>query len=246
MKNPARMSGDAMSGMCLRAMLLKVHLWVGMVAALFLFALGLSGALLTFEEIIDPALNARAWYVKPQGTPLKLTQITHAIRQAFPQSMVEELVLAQKPDDTVKIIVLQSNGRDVGILVNPYTGEMVGRSDLLFALTGIAIGFEDQVNRWAFAESHMQPAPWLSRKPPAAGVRPLSPDELLAKAESIAPGARPIVLEFGDSPNDPALVIMKFPEDHLGRTHVILDRYTGDVLRFDNTRALPIALKYAR
>lgn len=307
----------------LRAALLKVHLWVGMPAALFLFALGLSGALLTFEEIIDPALNARAWYVKPQGTPLKLTQITQAIRQAFPQSMVEELVLAQKPDDTVKIIVLQSNGRDVGILVNPYTGEMVGRSDqlfrpmlairefhthllirrrsghmiltiaaccllglavtgivlwwprkilklrggpshnvvfdlhqmlglwssacvLLFALTGIAIGFEDQVNRWAFAESHMQPAPWPSPKSPAAGVRPLSPDELLAKAESIAPGARPIVLEFGDSPNDPALVIMKFPEDHLGRTHVILDRYTGDVLRFDNTRAMPVALKYAR
>ena len=45
---------------------------VGMAAALFLFALGLSGALLTFEDVIDPALNARAWYVKPQGTPLKL------------------------------------------------------------------------------------------------------------------------------------------------------------------------------
>ena len=83
---------------------------------------------------------------------------------------------------------------------------------LLFALTGIAIEFEDQVNRWAFAVSHMQPAPWPSPKPPAAGVPPLSPDELLAKAESIAPGARPIVLDFGDSPNDPALVIMKFPK----------------------------------
>jgi len=99
-----------MTGMGLRAMLLKVHLWVGMVAALFLFALGLSGALLTFEDIIDPALNASAWYVKPQGTPLKLTQITQAIRQAFPQSTLEELVLPQKPDDTVKIVALQSNG----------------------------------------------------------------------------------------------------------------------------------------
>jgi hypothetical protein len=103
---------------------------------------------------------------------------------------------------------------------------------LQFALTGIAIGFEDQVNDWGFAVSHMQPAPWPMPKPPAAGVPPLSPDELLAKAASIAPGARPIVLDFGDSPNDPVLVIMKFPEDHLGRTHVILDRYTGDVLRF--------------
>jgi uncharacterized iron-regulated membrane protein len=52
--------------------------------------------------------------------------------RAFPQSTVEELVLAQKPNDTVKIIVLQSNGPDVGILVNPYTGEIVGRSDPLF------------------------------------------------------------------------------------------------------------------
>src|SRR5207245_9715697 len=122
MKNPARMSGDAMSGMCLRAMLLKVHLWVGMVAALFLFSLGLSGALLTFEDIIDPALNASAWYVKPQSTPLKLKQITQTIRQAFPQSTIEELVLQQNPNDTVKIIVLHSNGREVGIFVKLYNG----------------------------------------------------------------------------------------------------------------------------
>ena len=27
---------------------------------------------------------------------------------------------------------------------------------------------------------------------------------------------------------------------------MILDRYTGDVLRFDNTRAMPVPLKYAR
>jgi uncharacterized iron-regulated membrane protein len=313
-----------MAGSGLRAALLKVHLWVGMAAALFLFALGLSGALLTFEDIIDPALNASAWYVKPQGRPLKLAQITQAIRQTFPQSTVEELVLPQKPDDTVKVIVPGSNGRNVGIGVNPYTGEIVGRSSdkqfrpmlairdfhthlliqrrsghmiltiaaccllglaltgivlwwprkifklrcgpsqnvvfdlhqvlglwssacvLLFALTGIAIGFEDQVNQWAFAVSHMQPAPWPTPKPPAAGVPPLSPDELLAKAETIVPGARPIVLDFGDSPNDPVLVIMKFPEDHLGRTHVILDRYTGGVLQVDNTRAMPVALKYAR
>ena len=112
----------------LRAALLKIHLWVGMAAALFLFALGLSGALLTFEDVIDPALNPSAWYVKPQGTPLKLTQITQTIRQAFPQSTIEELVLPQNPDDTVKIIFLHSNGRDVGIGVNPYTGEIVGRS----------------------------------------------------------------------------------------------------------------------
>ena len=309
--------------MGLRATLLKVHLWVGMAAALFLFALGLSGALLTLEDIIDPALNARAWFVKPQGRPLKLTQITQAIRQAFPQSPIEELVLPQKPDDTVKFLVRQSDGHEVGIFVNPYTGEIVGRNSdqqfrpmlairqfhthlliqrrsghmiltiaaccllglavtgivlwwprkifklrggpphnvvfdlhqmlglwssaclLLFAMTGIAMGFEDQVNRWALAVSHMQPAPWPTPKPPAAGVPPLSPDELLAKAESIAPGARPIGLDF-DSPNDPALVIMRFPEDQLGRTWVILDRYTGDVLRFDSTRAMPVALKYAR
>lgn len=308
----------------LRAALLKVHLWVGMASALFLFALGLSGALLTFEDIIDPALNASSWYVRPQGTPLKLTQITQAMRQAFPRSPIEELVLPQKPDDTAKFIVLQSDGREVGVFVNPYTGEIVGRTSdkqfrpmlmirnfhthllirrrsghmiltiaaccllglavtgivlwwprkifnfrggsshnvvfdlhqmlglwssacvLLFALTGIAIGLEDQVNGWAFAVSHISPATWPQSKPPAAGVPPLSFDELLAKAESIAPGARPIVLDFGDPPNDPVLVIMRFPEDHLGRTHVILDRYTGDVLRFDNTRAMPVAVKYAR
>ncbi|HEV2399395.1 MAG TPA: PepSY-associated TM helix domain-containing protein [Candidatus Sulfotelmatobacter sp.] len=313
-----------MAATWLRTAFLKVHLWVGMSGALFLFALGLSGALLTFEDIIDPALNAKAWYVKPQGTPLKMAQITQAIHQAFPQSTIEELVLPQTPDETAKVVLRHSNGREVGIGVNPYTGEIVGRSSeqqfrpmlmirqfhthllirrqtghaiqtiaaccllglavtgmvlwwprkifklrgarsrnlvfdlhqmlglwssacvLLFAVTGVAIQFEDQVDRWASAVSHIPPATWPQPNPPAAGVPPLSPDELLARAESIAPGARTIVLDFGDSPNDPVLVIMKFPEDHLGRTHVILDRYTGEVLRFDNTRSMPVALKYAR
>lgn len=308
----------------MRTAFLKVHLWVGMAAALFLFALGLSGALLTFEDIIDPALNASAWYVKPQGTPFNLTQITQAVHQAYPQSTIEELLLPQQPDETAKIMLLESNGRLVGIGVNPYTAEIVGRrSDqqfrpmlairqfhthllirrrtghaiqtvaacclvglavtglvlwwprkilkmrggpsrnvvfdlhqmlgfwssacvLLFALTGIAIEFEDQMDHWASAISHVPSGAWPRRKAPAAGVPQLSPDELRAKAERIAPGAQPIVLDFGDSASDPVLVIMKFPEDHLGRTHVILDRYTGDVLRFDNTCAMPMALKYAR
>lgn len=308
----------------LRRAVLKIHLWVGMPAALFLFVLGLSGALLTFEDIIDPALNANAWYVKPQGTPLKLDQIAERTLQAFPHSMVEELVLPQKPDDTVKLVLMQSNGRNKAIGVNPYTGEIAGRSFdqqfrpmlairelhthllirrrgghvivtiaaccllglavtgivlwwprrifklcggpshkvvfdlhqmlglwssvcvLLFALTGIGIGLEDQVNRWALAVSHMQARPWPTPQPPAVSVPPLSYDELLAKAESTAPGARAIVMDFGDTPNDPVLVIMKFPEDHLGRTHVILDRSTGDMLQLDNTRAMPVALKYAR
>lgn len=239
-----------MTGSGLRAALLKVHLWVGMGAALFLFALGLSGAFLTFEDTIDPALNANAWFVRPQGTPLKLTRIMQAIRQAFPQSTLKELVLPQKPDDTVKIVAQQSNGHDVVVGVNPYTGEIVGRRIdqqlrpmllirqfhthllirgrsgrmiltiaacclfglavtgmvlwwprkilklrggqlhnvvfdlhqmvglwssacvLLFALTGMAIGFEDQVNQWAFAVSHLQPAAWPTPKPHPASVPP--------------------------------------------------------------------------
>src|SRR5215469_596497 len=116
----------------LRAALLKIHLWVGMASALFLFALGLSGALLTFENIIDPALNAHFWYVKPQGTPLKLTQIEQSIRQAFPQSTVQGMDLQQKPDDSLHVFVLQPNGREVRISMNPYTGEILGRSDQLF------------------------------------------------------------------------------------------------------------------
>jgi sulfite reductase (NADPH) flavoprotein alpha-component len=102
-----------------RTALLKIHLWVGIAAALFLFGLGLSGALLPFEDIIDPALNASSWYVRPQGKPLELRQITEAMQRAFPRSPIEELVLPQKPDDTVKFLVVRSDGREVGIFANP-------------------------------------------------------------------------------------------------------------------------------
>jgi len=314
-----------MANSALRAVFLKFHLWAGMAAAVFLFALGLSGALLTFENIIDPALNAHLWYVKPRGTPLKLAQIERAVRQAFPQSTVEEFELPQSPDETVHVIIQQPNGGEAGIAVNPYSAEILGRSDqqfrpmlaihkfhthllirgrsghmiltiaagclfglavtglvlwwphkifklrggssqrvvfdlhqmlglwsstcvLLFALTGMTIGFEDQINRWALTLSHMPPESLPQSHPHAARAPSLSADELVAKAESVAQGARSVGLDYGDGSNDPALVLMKFPEDHtpVGRTRVILDRYTGDVLRFDNARAMPVALKYAR
>ena len=308
-----------------RTVFLKIHLWAGMAAAVFLFALGLSGALLTFEGVIDPALNAHFWYVKPQGSRLTLTQIEALVLQAFPQSKVQGMDLQQKRDESVHVFVVQLNGREVGIAVNPYTGEILGRSDqlfrpmlairgfhthllirrgsgqiivtaaacclfglevtglmlwwprkiskvrrgasqrvvfdlhqmiglwssacvLVFALTGMTIGFEDQVGRWAAEISHVQSKPWPRSKPHEAGMKALSPDELVAKAESIAPGALPVGFDLGDGADDPPVVFMKFPEDHtsIGRTRVILDQYTGEVLRFENTRTMPMPVKYAR
>ena len=49
----------------MRKLLLKLHLWMGSLAAVFLLLLGVTGSLLIFEDPIDHALNPRLSYVQP-------------------------------------------------------------------------------------------------------------------------------------------------------------------------------------
>ena len=51
----------------MRKAFLTVHLWAGLIAAVFLFLVGISGAIIAFENELDRFLNSGLYYVQPRG-----------------------------------------------------------------------------------------------------------------------------------------------------------------------------------
>jgi uncharacterized iron-regulated membrane protein len=83
--------------------------------------------------------------------------------------------------------------------------------------------------------------------PPIGEQGRLSADELVAMAMHAAPGAAPTAIDLPDTPGDPALVLLKYPEDRTpaGRTRIYLDPYNGKVIASTDARKVPLAVMYA-
>ncbi|PYX97657.1 MAG: hypothetical protein DMG63_13935, partial [Acidobacteria bacterium] len=103
----------------MRKLLLNLHLWAGLIAALFLLLLGSSGALVAFEDEIDRALNAKLAYVKPQGQPLTLDAISTKLLTAYPEARIEEFGLPQRADYSMFVGFIQRSGKRAALFVNP-------------------------------------------------------------------------------------------------------------------------------
>ena len=113
---------------------------------------------------------------------------------------------------------------------------------LLLALTGVMIGFDDQLLPSLYRATGTKPAvlPSLQETPPV-GAQPISPDQALAIARTALPGAAPILIAV-PRPRDPYRIAARFPEDLTpgGRSRIAIDSYNGKVLLVQSSRAAPI------
>ena len=60
--------------MSVRAVLVKVHLWLGLAAAPVLLVVGLTGALLVVESPLTDRLDAATALVEPRGAPRRIAE----------------------------------------------------------------------------------------------------------------------------------------------------------------------------
>lgn len=113
-------AGDAVSSpgpkLTMRRAYLTVHLWVGTVAALFLFALGISGSIIAFENEIDRALNPKLTWIDPGQTRLTLAQTIRSLKTANPGFQVEVIAPSQR-DDVAWVAYLANENNDDGVVV---------------------------------------------------------------------------------------------------------------------------------
>ena len=110
-------------GKRMRLVLLKLHLWIGVSAAIFLVFLGVTGSIIAFEGDIDHWLHLSVWYVNTGVAPLPESALILAVEQRYAPSRVAAVHIFRERN---LVQVLQMTDR-ASVMVNPYNGTVQGR-----------------------------------------------------------------------------------------------------------------------
>uniref|UniRef100_Q020P0 Propeptide, PepSY amd peptidase M4 n=1 Tax=Solibacter usitatus (strain Ellin6076) TaxID=234267 RepID=Q020P0_SOLUE len=105
----------------MRRLLFNVHLYLALIAGVFVVILGLTGAIMAFEPELDHVLHAKLSYVTPRQHRLSLAQLSAAVQQVFPGERIGGYLLSNSPDIAAGV----STKRGV-VAVDPYTGAVLG------------------------------------------------------------------------------------------------------------------------
>jgi uncharacterized iron-regulated membrane protein len=110
----------------MRKLLLKLHLWTGLAAALPLIIVGVTGALLVYGEEIDRAVDRQLFYVTPGTERLPAQVLLETVQAAYP---AEKFVGCSPPSEANRSYMFYSTGRNY-MYVDPYTGRVLGAKAL--------------------------------------------------------------------------------------------------------------------
>ena len=121
----------------------------------------------------------------------------------------------------------------------------VGVCSFLFLLaltfTGLMIGFEVKTVPMLYRLTGSEPSQAPQKiPPPPHGAKPISPDQAMEIARTALPGTLPFQINV-PGPNGAFQIRSRFPEDLTpgGRSRVMVDQYTGQVLFAEGSRTAP-------
>jgi uncharacterized iron-regulated membrane protein len=110
-----------------RKLLLNLHLWAGLIAAVFLILLGVTGSLMVFEDEIDRALNSKLTWITPGDQCLSLVEIKAQLEKKYPNSTVAGFSISPR-DDIAWGAVLKNktSPAPISVAFNQFTGDILG------------------------------------------------------------------------------------------------------------------------
>jgi uncharacterized iron-regulated membrane protein len=106
-----------------RTLLLKLHLWLGLITAIFVICLSLTGSIMAFQEDIEHALHPGLWYVKPASQTMLEAQLIRTVEQRFAPARVE-LVLMPRQRNLAQAMRMTD---EATVTISPYDGAILGR-----------------------------------------------------------------------------------------------------------------------
>jgi len=109
-----------------RKLILNLHLWIGLAAAILLLLVGASGALLVFEDQIDQALNPKLSRVVPTGKVLSLAELQRSLESQYSGAHVLGFELSNSADISYGAYVQPAAGDGLGVAVDQYSGKALG------------------------------------------------------------------------------------------------------------------------
>ncbi len=109
--------------MSVRKILLKIHLYLGLAAAVFLVILGLTGSVIAFEGDLEHWLHPNLWYVAAGDRPMAESDLIAAVERQVAPAHVGAVQISKQRN---LVQVMQLTDRSAA-LVDPYKGTIVGR-----------------------------------------------------------------------------------------------------------------------
>jgi|SRR5690348_6844167 len=138
--------------MTLRRFWLWLHRYVGLIAAIFLVVVGVTGSILAFAPDYDVWLHPSFWRVTPRGSPLPEQELLERIQRQLDSGVrVEQIDLLGAHSSQ---IFLLTDGRT--LFVNPYDGEILhvrngpsATNGFLLAVHELHVGlFAGNIGEW--------------------------------------------------------------------------------------------------
>jgi uncharacterized iron-regulated membrane protein len=122
----------------MRSLLVRLHRWFGLAAAVFLFIAGATGAIISWDHELDAWLNPELYEARTEGPALPVAELVDRIEAADPRVRVSYHPLAIEPGHTFVASVAPRWDERAGALyqpgynqvaLDPATGAIQGRRE---------------------------------------------------------------------------------------------------------------------
>ncbi|WP_315752765.1 MULTISPECIES: PepSY-associated TM helix domain-containing protein [unclassified Bradyrhizobium] len=118
-----------MTSFRIKPALLHIHSVLGLAAALILSLLGITGAIMGFEDEIQAGLNAKLSHVAPRTeAPLSPAELVARLQADPALGKVSAITLSRDPSAAARVRFARKDdgGRSSSLLVDPYDGRVLG------------------------------------------------------------------------------------------------------------------------
>ena len=114
----------------MKKLLLYLHLWIGLAAALFLIVVSISGAVIAFEPELNRAFHPELTRVTPTSKALDWDTLRARVEAQTPKWKVIRFYFPERPDLSTYLRLRNASTHKIRhIYANQYTGEVLGSTE---------------------------------------------------------------------------------------------------------------------
>lgn len=126
----------------IRKIFLDLHLWLSVPFGIVIALVCFTGAMLVFEDELTRAARPQLYTVEPQGRPLDVGVLADKVAATLPEGTeVSNVIVTDDPREAWRVSL--SRPKRAAVMVNQYTGEVLGRSERLPFFTTVF-----RLHRW--------------------------------------------------------------------------------------------------
>ncbi len=108
----------------LRRAVFQVHLWVGVLLAVYVVVIALTGSLLVFRSELGRASLPKGLSGYAAGRTAAVQVVLERFRAAYPGAMIEELTMPSGAMPVFALAAMDAGGREFAVVADPVTGQV--------------------------------------------------------------------------------------------------------------------------